>query len=603
MEEVVEKTASSRLNKNSKNPAKIAAIVVAGVVVVAGLGYTGLCFATGGNDILYPNTIIDGVDVGGLTSTEANSLITETLTNRLSTMEVGFSCEGNQYAVAGSLFTVNPDQPIAAALEEQSTQFFAKGAQYLSALCQQRSYDGTVTLDEPPEILTQAAKESVGEDAYATWAVEGDTLSIQKGVTSNSINQEALMELLEGEANTLLQDGVSGGVIAPVDQVSSIDPDFDAIRNGIYVEPQDAYLDGDTKEVVDAVTGVDIDLDGTVAQWTEVPEGETLSVSLVYTYPEISNETYETLLFADLLGSTQTTCSGPTARWYNIDLVASFVDGTILLPGEVFSYTELCGPYDASNGYKNAGAYVDGMSVDAMAGGICQLSSTLYWATLEANLETVERTKHTYNTGYMPILGTDATVYGDVLDFQFKNDTDYPIKIETWRDTSTNVLTVNIYGTNTTGIHGEPYSVTVSTVTPQTVYEAKDDQPIGTTTPDSERTAYTGYVVDLYLNLVDDDGNVVETKYLYRNTYNSRNKVIFYNPADAQSLGIDTATGTLIPVEEIPVEETPVEEVPTEEPVEETPVEEPTVEEPVTEEPAVEVTPEVVEELETTPEE
>ena len=154
----------------------------------------------------------------------------------------------------------------------------------------------------------------------------------------------------------------------------------------------------------------------------------------------------EANLFKDVLGSGSTTCAGPSNRWYNIDLAAKRLNGTILLPGETFSYNDTVGPYTLASGYKAAGTYQNGQSVDATAGGICQLSSNLYWVTLKANLEIVERHKHQFNGGYMPVIGTDATVWSDQLDFRFQNNTDYPIKIESYLDKN-HKLHVTIYGT------------------------------------------------------------------------------------------------------------------------------------------------------------
>ena len=194
-----------------------------------------------------------------------------------------------------------------------------------------------------------------------------------------------------------------------------------------------------------------------------------MSVPLLLTEPELTTAKLEANLFKDVLGSGSTTCAGPSNRWYNIDLAAKRLNGTILLPGETFSYNDTVGPYTLASGYKAAGTYQNGQSVDATAGGICQLSSNLYWVTLKANLEIVERHKHQFNGGYMPVIGTDATVWSDQLDFRFQNNTDYPIKIESYLDKN-HKLHVTIYGTDTTGIHGEPPCPTRTPTSPRTAF-------------------------------------------------------------------------------------------------------------------------------------
>ena len=96
---------------------------------------------------------------------------------------------------------------------------------------------------------------------------------------------------------------------------------------------------------------------------------------------------------------------------------------------EVFSYNKVVGKRTVEEGYKDAKIYVDGGVQDGLAGGICQISSTLYNAVLLANLEVVERRNHTFTTSYLPA-GKDATVVYGAIDFQFKNSRQYPIKLE-----------------------------------------------------------------------------------------------------------------------------------------------------------------------------
>ena len=199
---------------------------------------------------------------------------------------------------------------------------------------------------------------------------------------------------------------------------------------------------------------------------------------------------------------------------------------------------------------------MSGTTQDTWAGGVCQLSSTLYYTTLKANLETVERSKHKYDVGYLPS-GLDATVYSNSLDFRFKNDTEYPIKITATLTKSggARYCNVTIYGTNTTGIYGDPYSVVVSTTAPKTVYEANSSVPQGSKPQkDPTRTAYTGKVVEAHQRLRDASGRVISDTVIHTDRFDVRNAVYFYNPADAARLGIDPATGLMT---EVPVTPTP----------------------------------------------
>ena len=114
---------------------------------------------------------------------------------------------------------------------------------------------------------------------------------------------------------------------------------------------------------------------------------------------------------------------------------------------------------------------------------------------------------------------------------------------------------MTIRGTDTTGIHGEPYSVVISSVPFKNTYQPKDSIPVGSEpVRDTNYSRYNGYTVDVYQKLVDASGNTVDTIFLYRNTYKASDAVYYYNPADAARLGIDTSTGlkTLTPVTPTP---------------------------------------------------
>ena len=147
------------------------------------------------------------------------------------------------------------------------------------------------------------------------------------------------------------------------------------------------------------------------------------------------------------------TSAANTDRNYNMQLACDAINGTILLPGEEFSYNDALfavgNPYED---YRYAGAYSNGQVVSEVGGGICQVSSTLYYCTLYANLEIVERYCHYFGVNYLPA-GLDATVSWPNPDFKFKNDRDYPIKIEAY--VQNGQVTVKIWGTDVDGSYVE----------------------------------------------------------------------------------------------------------------------------------------------------
>ncbi len=130
-------------------------------------------------------------------------------------------------------------------------------------------------------------------------------------------------------------------------------------------------------------------------------------------------------------------------RCHNIEHAAGKINGTILGPGEEFSYNKIVGPRERGYGWRMGHMYVNGTVVDSLGGGVCQVSSTLYNAALFADLKITERRCHSSRVTYLPA-GRDATVAWDSQDFKFKNSTDGPIYIGARTNGSS--LTFRIYG-------------------------------------------------------------------------------------------------------------------------------------------------------------
>ena len=229
-------------------------------------------------------------------------------------------------------------------------------------------------------------------------------------------------------------------------------PDFEAIHAALWQEPADAYYaDAVSYTVVDEVVGCTFDVAAARALWDAAAPGDVVTIPLEIVKPAVTGESLRGQLFHDLLGAclTKFPNSGENRR-SNLALCASKIDGYIVNPGEVFSYNEVVGERTEEAGFKPAPAYVDGAEKDEIGGGACQVSSTLYAATAFAFLETVERSNHVFKVSYMQ-RGTDATVTipaeGKVIDFKFRNNKSYPIKIKTYFNNEESTIGVEIWGT------------------------------------------------------------------------------------------------------------------------------------------------------------
>ncbi len=143
------------------------------------------------------------------------------------------------------------------------------------------------------------------------------------------------------------------------------------------------------------------------------------------------------------LGSFSTVSTNTENGTYNMSRALQAVNGTVIKPGGIFSYLGVVGSADRANGYRLAGALVNGVSAQEYGGGICQGSTTVYGAAMRSNCTVVERSPHSSPSSYVPI-GQDATVSYPDLDFKFKNPTDYPMYIQSGADGRTMYCT--IYG-------------------------------------------------------------------------------------------------------------------------------------------------------------
>ena len=121
------------------------------------------------------------------------------------------------------------------------------------------------------------------------------------------------------------------------------------------------------------------------------------------------------------------------SRVSNINLACGAINGLVLSPGGRFSFNDTVGRRTEANGYKDAPVLVDGHKEQGCGGGVCQVSSTLYMAALQAGLQIDERHKHSESVSYAPD-GNDATVVYGQKDMAFTNSTDKPITLSVWTD-------------------------------------------------------------------------------------------------------------------------------------------------------------------------
>ena len=217
-----------------------------------------------------------------------------------------------------------------------------------------------------------------------------------------------------------------------------------AIRRTVDVLHEDARYCKDAEGVKEEVLGVRFDFEIAAAMLGKAKSGETIVIDHSIIKPQVSQEYLESVLFRDLIGQTVTHAGGTEGRLTNIRVANAAIDGLVLLPGEEFSFNETVGMRTAEAGFKLAPALANGQFYQALGGGICQVSSSIYSAIRDSHILVLERHPHGRPIAYLP-WGRDATVAWGYLDMRFENNTDYPLRISAELDGRR--LTVQVHGT------------------------------------------------------------------------------------------------------------------------------------------------------------
>ena len=207
--------------------------------------------------------------------------------------------------------------------------------------------------------------------------------------------------------------------------------DLEALQAEYGKEPVDAKIDTETFDVISEIYGYGFDMEQALELLENAKYGDTIELSLELIAPEHLGDDMRAVLFRDVLCEYKTEHTKNENRNTNLRLACEAINGTILYPGDTFDYNTVVGKRTAEKGYKTAAAYSSGKTVETLGGGICQVSSTIYYCCLVADLEIVNRLPHSYVSSYMP-MGMDATVSWGGPEFTFRNNTNYPIRIETW---------------------------------------------------------------------------------------------------------------------------------------------------------------------------
>ena len=380
-----------------------------------------------------------------------------------------------------------------------------------------RLYLDDSLLSDTIKDINSKMKDAVVDNSYY---IEKNNLIIVKGKAGYTIKTEELKEKIYEQISNIHTNYQT--IEIPVEYKAPEPINLQKIHEEIYKEPQDAYVEKNPTVVHPEVNGVDFKISVEEAEDLLKEEKEEYEIPLKITKPKKTINNLGEEAFPDLLATFSTRFDASSYnRNVNIKLAAKKVNGTVILPGEKFSFNTIVGSRTIEAGFKEGTAYIGGKVVPDVGGGVCQVSSTIYNTALLANMQIVERSNHMFTTGYVAA-SRDATVYYGSLDFVFKNSRKYPIKMVA--SANGGVCKVSIYGIK----EEKEYEVIIqskitSYINPTTIY--KEDPTLEEGKEIVEQTAIIGCRSEGY-KILKLNGKIVSQTLLSKDTYKSRNKIV-----------------------------------------------------------------------------
>ncbi|BCZ44836.1 exported protein [Clostridium gelidum] len=423
--------------KTAKKQKNIRIAIVAFVVIVAAalsaysLSIKGVVKEW--DNKIYPGVTVQDVDLGGMTKEEAKNKLTETFEAAIGNKKLSIIAGDKQYELIYS--DIMPKCDI----------------------------DGTV------EQAYKFGKESgIFKKYRAIKNSDNEKNQISLGFSYDEEKLKAYEEKLQKDVTQSAKDATI-----------SIEKDKIVVKAGI--EGKTINLDKLDNQLKDNING-------------ELDSKDNVTVDLETTKPRVTKEDLSKIknVMGTFSSSYGTSAAG---RSNNIEIATAAINGTVVMPGETFSFNDIVGPRTVERGYQEAGTYVGNKVEPGIGGGICQVSTTIYRAAMKSNLRSVERTNHSMVVGYAQP-GLDATVSYGYLDYKFKNTYDFPIFIQ--GSTIGKVMTYNIYG-DTSALNGKTYDMAneiTETIPPETKVVPDITLPEGKEV--SEGTGMTGYKAKSY---------------------------------------------------------------------------------------------------------
>lgn len=498
------------------------------IVLLLILGFFGLGIYNKNSSKILKGVMIDSVDVANMTIEEANDVI-KGHQDILKSKQYILQYDNREVTVSGDALNLE----YVDGLVEQAYEYGRNGNIIENSIVGWKSIFNTKyvisgdfelnenNLNDSIAVLLEDEKAIATNDSYE---ISGDKILITKGNDGITPKSNIVKQNILANANSI-EPTVKIPVEINIAEAERID--FDDLYEEIYVEKANASYESNKDgkvEYVKEIIGISFDKDAAETEYLNLADGKTMEIAILKEKPDVTTSNLENVLFGDVLATYKTTYNASNKdRSTNLEVAAKNMNGTILLPGEEFSYNKVVGQRTYANGFKDAHIFAGGKVVDGLGGGICQISSTLYNAILKVDgIEITERKNHMMYPEYVePSL--DATVVWGSIDFRFKNTRETPIKIVA--SVKNGIATTTVYGKKA---ENEPIielkSVIEKTIPYTTVTEYDNTMYEGETVV--TQTPVNGYVSKAYKIVKDSNGKEISKTLISSDTYKQTSKIV-----------------------------------------------------------------------------
>jgi len=520
MDNTYQNSGGSEGNRQAKPKKKIrlrtvAIIASVCVVVIAGL-LLSFAFYVDSLSTVFPNVWAEGIRVSGLTLDEVKrALIDEGYERNADGIAatIVFPDE-NSFTVTGEDAGLSLDAEEAAAMIlsfGRDESFFGNTLTYVRSLLNRTDLQD---LSEPKfddSMIRALASEYTYKfnetliDSNIEYTDE--YIIIVKGTGFERADSDSVFNLTVQTLKRASDEHTKLTVYYVPDSTMEDDIDIDFLFGRFHEEPVASELDMETLSATESSYGRTFDISLARQALNSAVNGEMVKIELISIEPEITQEELQSMLFRDVLAESTTRAGGNSNRVNNIARAAELINESEfnpLRPGDIFSFEKFVGPRTARTGFLTAGVIIGGRLQEGIGGGICQTSSTLYDAVLHTQLEVIERRPHSIPISYLPY-GRDAAVADGGPDFKFKNNTDFPIRIEATMNGED--ITVRLMGTKLDDTYIELESVALPGVAITTEERPTDELLIGETRVVESGRA--GVAVEIFQRLYSEDGNLI----------------------------------------------------------------------------------------------